>query len=255
MTFDDLLKRCQTELEKHLLRALYPALSEPEREELVAQFLMEDLTDITLPDFAFPKQKIAIYCDGYMWHKKIKSFIRDRKQLRELQLHSWIVLRFAGREIMNDVDSVVSTIQQALEMVNQTSLEGRVNVHSAVGFIDARNRRIARLNDEFRRQVHTYAIDRHGQLSGKFLVTKRIAALSTEQHLEICAQVYAFNNFTPEIDPDGEHDFGTIDISDVGEIYWKIDYYADEQMKWGSEDPSDPAQTFRVLTIMFADED
>ena len=37
-------------------------------------------------------------------------------------------------------------------------------------------------------------------------------------------------------------------------IVWKIDYYADKSCRFGSEDPSDPAQSFRVLTIMLAPE-
>ena len=36
-------------------------------------------------------------------------------------------------------------------------------------------------------------------------------------------------------------------------IFWKIDYY-DRSLSQGSEDPADPKQTVRVLTIMLADE-
>jgi hypothetical protein len=53
-------------------------------------------------------------------------------------------------------------------------------------------------------------------------------------------------------DPYGEHDFGNFAHDGVG-IFWKIDAY-DLKMEYGSEDPSDPAMTTRVLTIMLADE-
>ena len=55
-----------------------------------------------------------------------------------------------------------------------------------------------------------------------------------------------------ENDPWGEHDFGALDHQ--GDRYfWKIDYYAlvSETL---SQDPSNPALTRRVLTIMLADE-
>jgi Protein of unknown function (DUF3768) len=50
----------------------------------------------------------------------------------------------------------------------------------------------------------------------------------------------------------GEHDFGSFELE--GEkLYWKIDCY-DKKMRFGSEDPSDPEQTTRVLTILLAEE-
>ena len=51
----------------------------------------------------------------------------------------------------------------------------------------------------------------------------------------------------------GPHtDFGTVTVQ--GEkLYWKIDYY-DADREYGSDDPSDPAKTHRVLTILFPSE-
>lgn len=48
-------------------------------------------------------------------------------------------------------------------------------------------------------------------------------------------------------------DFGTIEVDGVGRIFWKIDYF-DSCYEYGSEDPTDPAATRRVLTIMRAEE-
>ena len=69
---------------------------------------------VTLPDFAFPDLQIAIYCDGYEFHSERDPFQKDRQQSRELQLQGWCVLRFAGREILNETDAVVRTIEQAI---------------------------------------------------------------------------------------------------------------------------------------------
>jgi len=69
---------------------------------------------------------------------------------------------------------------------------------------------------------------------------------------EVKAQVQSFADFNANEDPYGEHDFGTFELA--GEtFFWKIDHY-DKDMTAGSKDPSDPEQTTRVLTIMFAGE-
>ena len=115
MNFDELRKRCESEIEKHLLGALYPELGPDAQKEIQAQYMINyyDMP-VTLPDFAFPDLQIAIYCDGYEFHSERNPFQKDRQQSRDLQLQGWCVLRFAGREILNEPDAVVGTIQKAI---------------------------------------------------------------------------------------------------------------------------------------------
>ena len=48
------------------------------------------------------------------------------------------------------------------------------------------------------------------------------------------------------------HDFGSFELCGR-KFFWKIEYY-DRAMEHGSEDPSDPEQTTRVMTVMLAEE-
>jgi hypothetical protein len=50
----------------------------------------------------------------------------------------------------------------------------------------------------------------------------------------------------------GERDYGAFDL-DEHKLMFKIDYL-DVDGIYASDDPSEPAQTLRVLTIMFASE-
>jgi len=64
--------------------------------------------------------------------------------------------------------------------------------------------------------------------------------------------VIAFDDFNADNDPHGEHDFGSFELE--GEkLFSKIDYY-DLAGEFGSEDPTDPKKTLRVLTVMLAEE-
>ena len=115
MDYDELLACCESEIETHFLRALSPELGPDAQKEIQAQYMIDyyDMP-VTLPDFAFPDAKIAIYCDGYEHHWKRGPFQKDRQQSRELQLQGWCVLRFGGWEILNETDAVVRTIEQAI---------------------------------------------------------------------------------------------------------------------------------------------
>ena len=61
MDYDDLLARCESEIESHLLGALYPNLGPDAQKEIEAQHIIDyyDMP-LTLPDFAFPDLQIAI---------------------------------------------------------------------------------------------------------------------------------------------------------------------------------------------------
>lgn len=114
-TYEALKRRCESEIEIYLLDALYPALREDRRQQLRAQHLLDGYEfSATVPDFAFPEERIAIYCDGYKYHADHDAFQSDRQQSRDLQLKGWLVLRFAGREIFNDTDAVVEAIHKAI---------------------------------------------------------------------------------------------------------------------------------------------
>jgi len=103
--------------------------------------------------------------------------------------------------------------------------------------------RIRDLNDTMRNT---------GISSGRWMMTAGVMEQGPVFVLLATRAVQTFSAFTDDNDPYGEHDFGAFDLA--GErLFWKIDYY-DRDLRYGSNDPSDPSVTTRVLTIMLASE-
>lgn len=102
--------------------------------------------------------------------------------------------------------------------------------------------RIRELNDAFRKTF----------IGGRVYLTQGVNALPDGARSAVIRKVRDFADFTPDNDPHGEHDFGSLEIAG-SKFFWKIDYYAPD-MDGGSENPSNPAMTTRILTIMFAEE-
>ena len=102
--------------------------------------------------------------------------------------------------------------------------------------------RVRQLNDAFRSSF----------VGGVVVVTAGVEALPRERRASLLANVRAFEGFTDDNDPHGEHDFGVVEHGSV-RCFWKIDYY-DRDMELMSPDPADPAVTTRVLTVMLVDE-
>lgn len=105
-----------------------------------------------------------------------------------------------------------------------------------------RKQQILRLNNQLRQTFK----------GGRIMTTSGIEALPVLTKLKILKAIQQFDDFSPENDPYGEHDFGA--GKESGHSYfWKIDYY-DQYCRQGSEDPANPEITTRVLTIMLARE-
>ena len=102
---------------------------------------------------------------------------------------------------------------------------------------------IARLNDLCRTAMG---------IAGKLFQTEGVSALPEADQSAIREKVETFKDFSEDNDPHGERDFGAFEHNGQ-RIFWKIDYYARDLMH-GSENPADPKQTARVLTIMLAHE-
>src|SRR4051795_9818838 len=101
---------------------------------------------------------------------------------------------------------------------------------------------IRALNDTFRTTL----------TGGKVLMTAGVNALPSDMKAAVIQRVMTFSEFNEENDPHGEHDFGNFTLAGR-KFFWKIDAY-DAEMRFGSEDPSEPSKTTRVLTIMFVEE-
>lgn len=87
---------------------------------------------------------------------------------------------------------------------------------------------------------------------GTVLLTAGIRALDERTLRAVDTAIAAFDAFTPDNDPHGEHDFGAVTVA--GEtVFFKIDCY-DLDHANHSPDPSDPTVTRRVMTVMLAEE-
>lgn len=88
------------------------------------------------PDIVITKHKIAIFADSEFWHgydwenkkneiksnrdfwiRKIERNIkRDMEVTKQLESEGWIVLRFWGKQIKNDLEGCINTIQNTIRI-------------------------------------------------------------------------------------------------------------------------------------------
>jgi hypothetical protein len=87
---------------------------------------------------------------------------------------------------------------------------------------------------------------------GRLLITPGVVDRGEAFIVQAMTAMREHDEFSEENDPYGEHDFGRVVIDDQP-VLWKIDYY-DPTLKYGSDDPTDPEKTTRVLTLFLAEE-
>ena len=118
---------------------------------------------------------------------------------------------------------------------------------------EARSVCIAEQNDKFRKHVIDFFGAPPTVIPGMMVKTQSVADMNIVNLAQLLAEIVTYDAFSEESDTYGEHDFGSVEI-DGDTFFWKIDYYADDSLTYGSEDPADPAKTYRVLTVMLASE-
>lgn len=109
--------------------------------------------------------------------------------------------------------------------------------------LSERTDKIRQLNDRFR----------NGDMSlGKVVFTGELAQEAEDVRLAHYLAVRKFEAFNPGDDPYGEHDFGALKPYHR-KIQFKIDYY-DHSLEFGADDPADPANCRRILSIFYAED-
>src|SRR5262249_41900605 len=91
---------------------------------------------------------------------------------------------------------------QELEILSEQSSEGKKMCS---------NSRIRELNDGFRSALH----------GGELVLTTGVTARPLAEVADIIELVRRFSDFTPDNDPYGEHDFGTVEYARE-RFFWKI---------------------------------
>jgi len=99
--------------------------------------------------------------------------------------------------------------------------------------------RIARLNDQLRTTG----------TGGTIMITQNVRRITGFDPAMLAKALAEYSGFEKGNDYQ-ERDFGTLTLWGW-DLLWKMDYY-DRALKFGSEDPADPAITRRVLTVMLA---
>lgn len=126
---------------------------------------------------------------------------------------------------------------------NKRSVGQRQVSGMPIGEMTCASKRLRHLNDLLRTTLK----------GGKFEMTAGVRELPGDLRAQALSVLRSYDNFNPENDPFNEHEFGSFDIADR-RFCWRIEAF-DKHLRYGSDDPTDPKKTTRVLTLMLSSED
>ena len=75
---------------------------------------------ITVADFAYEAERIAIYCDGFAFHGTVEKLAADAQKRNYLQSQGWMVLTFWGQTILQHPDRCEEQIWRAFSFRRQS---------------------------------------------------------------------------------------------------------------------------------------
>lgn len=101
------------------------------------------------------------------------------------------------------------------------------------------------LNDRLRCE-HDFSL-------GRWVVTRGVNDKGLLFVQRACRAVKEFTAFNRDNDPHGEHDAAFVEV-DGERVMFKIDVFADQKFQHGSEHPGDPQRSYRILTVLLAEE-
>ncbi|MGB7294169.1 MAG: DEAD/DEAH box helicase [Candidatus Aminicenantales bacterium] len=108
-TDDSVRRYAKGEIEEPLRRALERTEGLPPGER---DFEIKDEQGrlVTVPDFAWPDVKLAVYCDGFAIHGNRETLESDAQKRNFLQSRGWVVLTYWGRTILKSPDACTKQV-------------------------------------------------------------------------------------------------------------------------------------------------
>ncbi|MFP5318546.1 MAG: endonuclease domain-containing protein [Acidimicrobiia bacterium] len=107
----------ESPLEDDLVRLLWHANLEPERQWVVA---LPDGRRLRL-DLAFPGARVAVEVQGFIWHASRQDLQRDCDRHNLLRILGWQVLAFTAHDIRHRPGYTVETVWRAIRGASTTS--------------------------------------------------------------------------------------------------------------------------------------
>jgi len=74
---------------------------------------------ISRADFAFPDERLAIYCDGHQWHAREDYWQRDIRQRNFLAEANWFFLVFTSRDIQQNLSKCIDHITETRKRLQE----------------------------------------------------------------------------------------------------------------------------------------